>query len=525
MRGTAARLAALARPVRGWIALSIGLGVITIASSVALAATSAYLIARAALTSDSTQLAVAITSVRLFALLRGSARYAERIVSHAATFRLLGQLRTWFYAAVEPLAPARLSRFHTGDLLTRVIDDVQTLEGFYVRVLIPPLVGLLAAVFASVLLASFQWSLAVVLACGLLVAGVLAPLLHLRMARAPSAAAVDAQARLNEELLDEVEGLPDLMVFDPGGNHQRRAIGTARALGGAQRRLARVRGGGDCGWRSGQWRHSVVGPCAGGRLTSSGNLSGVYLGLVVLVTAAALVVSRACHRRSSSCPRAWRRRVAPSSCWTLPRVRGAGRAAPPCSRGGVNRECGAWASATRAARRCCGASTSSFGRANARPSAGRSGAGKSTIVNVLLRFWDHDAGEITSGGAGWVLSPPTRSGRGASVVSQDSHLFRGTIRDNLFVADAGATDKQWGAYRSGIAGRGHPWPPARANALVGEDGAALSGGERQRVAIARAVLKDAPIFILDEPSASLNPALEAQLAVSLGAYLGRRRPS
>ena len=140
--------------------------------------------------------------------------------------------------------------------------------------------------------------------------------------------------------------------------------------------------------------------------------------------------------------------------------------------------------------------------------------------SMCCSFWDHDAGEVTLSGADIRCFATDEVRARLSVVPQDSHLFRGTIRDNLFVADAGATDERIEhACRVALLDEVIRGLPLGLDTLVGEDGAALSGGERQRVAIARAVLKDAPISILDEPSASLNPALEARLAVSLGAYL------
>ena len=341
MRGTAARLAALARPVRGiWIALSIGLGVIAIASSAALAAT-----ARADRPGGADE--------RLHRVGRGdheraSVCPAARLCPVRRTnrepcgdVRLLGQcgrlvLRRGRAPCSCPPEPIPTP----GDLLTRVIDDVQTLEGFYVRVLIPPLVVCYATVFClgiARVLAVVRSQIVLAVASSLPACSPRCSICA-RPARLP--AVVDAQARLNEELLDEVEGLLDLMVFDPDGNRRRRAMGTARALGGAQRRLARVRGAGTAAVQrySGGSRALVLALAVG--LTSSGNLM------------ACTRPGRARHGRGvrvgpgpatgvpADCPRAWRRRVAPSSCWTRPRGRGAGRAAPPCRRGGVNRDAG-----------------------------------------------------------------------------------------------------------------------------------------------------------------------------------------
>ena len=137
---TLARLLKLLAPFRWWIALSILLGFATIGAGVGLMPMSAYLISRAAVVSSVAELSLAIAGVRLFALSRAALRYVERYLTHLTTFRILTRLRVWFYSALEPLAPARLQQYRSGDLLTRVVADIETLEDFYVRVVTPPIV-------------------------------------------------------------------------------------------------------------------------------------------------------------------------------------------------------------------------------------------------------------------------------------------------------------------------------------------------------------------------------------------------
>src|SRR5574341_719942 len=139
-----------------WVALSVLLGSLTIGSNVALMGTSAWLIASAALHPSIAELQVAIVGVRFFGISRAAFRYLERLVSHNVTFRLLARLRVWFYERLEPLAPARLMEYRAGDLLARIVADVETLENFYVRVVAPPLTALVVALCGSLFLASFE---------------------------------------------------------------------------------------------------------------------------------------------------------------------------------------------------------------------------------------------------------------------------------------------------------------------------------------------------------------------------------
>src|SRR5690242_8855749 len=128
------RLVKLMAPFRGWIALSILLSFATVGSGVGLMAMSAYLISRSALVTSVAELSLTITAVRTFAISRAALRYLERYVTHRVTFRILTRLRVWFYASIEPLAPARLQQYRSGDLLARIMADIETLESFYVRV-------------------------------------------------------------------------------------------------------------------------------------------------------------------------------------------------------------------------------------------------------------------------------------------------------------------------------------------------------------------------------------------------------
>jgi cytochrome c oxidase subunit 2 len=151
------RLLRLAIPFWRWMALSVLLGFLTIASSIGLMATSAWVIAHAALRPSIADLQVAIVGVRAFGIARGLLRYLERLVSHEATFRLLTQIRTWFYRALEPLAPARLMQYRSGDLLARIVADVDTLENFYIRAIAPPLVAVLTAALMVVFVVRFRY--------------------------------------------------------------------------------------------------------------------------------------------------------------------------------------------------------------------------------------------------------------------------------------------------------------------------------------------------------------------------------
>src|SRR5437762_469943 len=156
------RLLQLALPVKNWMFLAALLGSLTVASGIGLAATSAYLISAAALHPSVAALQVAIVSVRFFGIGRGIFRYLERLVSHKATFRLLANLRVWFYSALEPLLPARIiangkgmERLRSGDLLRRAVADIDLLQNFYIRIVAPPMVAAIIGLAMWIFLGAF----------------------------------------------------------------------------------------------------------------------------------------------------------------------------------------------------------------------------------------------------------------------------------------------------------------------------------------------------------------------------------
>ena len=283
---TLARLLKLLAPFRWWIALSILLGFATIGSGVGLMAMSAYLISRAAVVSSVAELSLAIAAVRLFALSRAALRYVERYLTHLTTFRILTRLRVWFYSALEPLAPARLQQYRSGDLLTRVVADIETLEDFYVRVVTPPIVAALVTALACAILGAFDVWLAVALLLFLALTGVALPLVTQWLGREPSGALIATRAELNARMVDQLQGAEDLLAFGQEETYQMRALALGDQLNQSQERLAVIRGlsvalGGLLASLAGLTILWLAIP-----LVTNGHIDGVYLALLPLTAIA-----------------------------------------------------------------------------------------------------------------------------------------------------------------------------------------------------------------------------------------------
>jgi ATP-binding cassette subfamily C protein CydC len=226
----------------GWVALSVLLGVLTVGSNVGLMGTSAYLLSAAALHPELSALLVAIVGVRFFGIARGVFRYAERLTSHTTTFRLLSRLRTWFYRALEPLAPARLMQVRSGDLLSRIVTDVEVLENFYVRGVAPPLVAVLVTAGMMFFFDRYNAVLGWVYLVFTILIGAGVPVLSRIFSLRPGAELVVERAGLQSRLVDGIQGLADITVFDRGNDYLEQLNRDGEACGHTQRQLAAIGG-------------------------------------------------------------------------------------------------------------------------------------------------------------------------------------------------------------------------------------------------------------------------------------------
>ncbi|HET6822465.1 MAG TPA: thiol reductant ABC exporter subunit CydC, partial [Anaerolineales bacterium] len=500
-----------------WVALSVLLSTLTIGSSVALIGTSAWLISTAALHPSVADLGVSVVGVRFFGITRGLFRYLERLVSHNVTFRLLARLRVWFYEKLEPLVHARLLDYKSGDLLARVIGDVETLENFYVRVISPSLTAILIGLMVAVFFASFFPPIALVLIGFFLILGLFLPLLAQAASRTSGQQLITQRAEIQSQLVDGIQGMADLLAFGRASDRLKQTSLTGTTYGVTQKQMARISG-----------FHSALGILFTNLgvwfvlllvipQVTAGSLEGVMLGTFALMTLASF-------EAVTPLPLA-------AQMWN------ASREATKRLFEVVDAE-PAVRDNTRYSKLDIRSSNIEFSHLSFRyhtqtipalqnitfsvPAGksvaivGPSGAGKSTLANLLLRFWDYESGEITLGSMSLKELDQDEIRKQIALVSQSSYFFNTTIRENLRLAHRSASPKEIEA--AAHAAQIHEFImtlPKGYDTLLGEQGLRLSGGERQRLAIARALLKDAPILILDEPAANLDPQTEKHVLDTL----------
>jgi thiol reductant ABC exporter CydC subunit len=514
------RVSQLASAGRGSLLLAGLLGVLAAGSAVGLMATSAWLISRAAEQPPVLYLMVAIVAVRAFAITRGVARYAERLVAHDAAFRVLADLRVRVYEHLERLAPAGLSAFRSGDLLSRLVADVDTLQDLWLRLLLPYGVAVSVGAGSVVLIGWLVPAAGAVLAISLLVVAWLSPLITAGIAHRAERRHAVLQGELSTATLDLLRGAPELIAHGAADHqllqvqrldselaraHARSAFGVG--LGAFLATLA----AGAAVW---------TGLALGVPAVRTGLLSGVLLPVVVLTPLAV-------HEVFSGLAAAAQQ---------IPRIRGAAERVlaivdtpPPVSEPVVPEPVPAGPYGMQLTNVVAGwpngqnvlESVSLELPPGERVALiGPSGAGKSTLTCLLVKFLEPRKGSVDLVGTDRVRSLTACDGdevrRVVGLFAQDAYLFDTTIAENVRLARPQASDAE---VRDVLRrARLLDWIdglPAGIDTHVGEHGALVSGGQRQRVALARILLADFPVLVLDEPTEHLDEPTAAALMTDL----------
>jgi thiol reductant ABC exporter CydC subunit len=506
------------------VALAAALGALTVLFGVGLMATSGYLISRAAERPPILSLTVTIAAVQFFGMGRPILRYLERLASHDIALGGLGRLRTHVYERIEPLAPAELDCFRKGDLLSRMVADVDAQQNLHLRGLLPPIVAVLAGTVSAAVAAAFVPAAGIVLAAGLIIGGLGVPALSGLIAARAGRRQAPARGALKAELVELLGAAPEIAAFGGEPASLDRIREADAALVKLARRDALATGVGD------GLGVAVTGLTVAGVLaiavgaSGRGELDPVLIALLALLALAsfeAVTPLGAAVRELSATLAAGARLL--ELITREPMVRDPAEAAPAPSAPFAVALDDVRARYPHQPEPALDGLSLRLEPGERVALVGPSGSGKTTVVNLLQRFLDPEHGRVTLAGRDLRDHRQRDVRRAIAVAGQDAHLFSASIRDNLRLACPEATDRELElALR-----RARIWDwvralPDRLDTFVGEAGRELSGGQRQRLVLARALLAGAPLLVLDEPTAHLDPTTATALMRDVFAAAGDR---
>lgn len=509
------RLLSFVRPYTTRVALSLLLGTLTVGSSMGLLGLSAWLISAAALQPPLGTLSLAIVGVRAAGIARGFFRYLERLTTHDVTFRTLTRVRSWLVQKLASLPPGQLALLRSGEMLGALTGEVNTLEAFYVRALAPPLVAVLVGMATAITLGFIAPALVLPLAAWYLAAGLGLPLGNLALSQHAERSLIQAKTSLHQGLVDFIQGLADLQVFDGTRAFREQLFSQNRHVQQLSSRLGWIQGleqGTEILIKNlALW--TLLGAAV--PLVRQGSLPGLMLGPCLLLVYASFEAFQPLTRSArllSGSLEAARRLISAADQPGEKNPRPWGPTELPEKSGFLIEDLSFRYPGREKAALTEISLTIEPGSKTAL--VGPSGSGKSTLGTLLLRFWDPSRGAIKLLPDGISLDrlPGERVRELISVVPQRSEFFHETALENLRIAKPGASrdEAAQACRRAGLHSVIQELPQGY-DTVLGERGARLSGGELQRLALARALLKDAPIYLLDEPTANLDPVTEREV--------------
>lgn len=537
------RLLRLFKPYWGWAALGMGLSFITLLANVGLMAVSGWFItamAMAGVAGAAMNYFTPAALIRLAAIVRTAGRYGERLVTHEATFRMLAELRVWFYERIEPLAPAVLEHYRSGDVLSRIRADIDTLNNVYLRLLVPVVVAAVATLVFVVALLFYHPLLALLELSLLLVAGVLIPWLMNRLGHEAGQQSVETAAQLRSALVNDLQGMGELLVYGAADAHAAHVQQLSQTLAAQQQILSRLNGVaqgalGLCA-NLAMWSmlvlaiplvrdHTIVPPELA--MLALFALASFEAVLPLPLAFQSLGETLAAARRIFSLADQVAAVTEPAHPLPVPErldfaLRGLGFCYPsPPNHLSLKGRGGTGKAAT-----VLNNISLDFPQGHKLAIVGVTGAGKSTLTSLLLRFREPTSGELLLGGQAIAQYSGEALRQHIAVVPQQTHLFNTTLRENLLLAKHDATQTELETVcRTALIHDFIAQQPQGYATWVGETGVRLSGGQAKRVAIARALLKPAKLLILDEPTEGLDPETATQVMANILAYVAHNGQS
>lgn len=518
------RMMGLVRPLAGWLVLAVALGSIGMLTAAFVPAFGAFgLMAALGHNALGLGLVCACVACAVCGIARGPLHYGEQLCNHYIAFRLLAHIRDLVFGALRQLAPAKLEGRGKGELVSLVTSDIELLEVFYAHTISPIAIALVCtAVFEGFLL-TVSPELAGIALVAYAVLGVLLPLVSAKACGTTGRQSREGAGKLGAFVLDSLRGASETIQF-AGGTDRGRALGElTEQVGTVDARLKRRQAASEAVADALILVANLVMLGRALQLVAAGTIdfAAAFVAVFTFVSSfgSVMAVSRlgaSLQETLASGARVLDLLDEQPQCAEVADgqdVEFAGAAAEHVSfsyAGGAGVGDAEQTAGETAASLILNDVTCTFAPGTMTCIMGRSGSGKSTLLKLLMRFWDPAAGAITVSGID-ARRINTTSLRGhEAYMTQDTHLFCGTVRENLLVARADATDAELlNACQSASLTALIDRLPQGLDTPVAELGDSLSGGERQRIGLARIFLNDAPFILLDEPTSALDALNEA----------------
>lgn len=496
------------------LTLGVVLAIVTLLASIGLLTLSGWFLSASAVVGVagiySFNYMLPAAGVRGAAIIRTAGRYFERLVSHDATFRVLQHLRVFTFSKLLPLSPAGLARFRQGELLNRVVADVDTLDHLYLRVISPLIGALVVIVVVTAGLSILDVTLALTLGGIMLVTLLVLPPLFYRAGKPAGESITQMRGQYRQQLTAWLQGQAELMLFSASDRYRKQLEKTEQRWQDAQRRQAELTA-------LSQALMLLIGGVAVVAmlwLTSAGvggnSQPGALIALFVFCALAAFEalapVTGAFQHLGQVIASARRITQITGQQPEVTFAAGEGQAFGQVSLT-LNQVTFSYPQQPSPALENI---SLQVGAGEHIAILGRTGCGKSTLLQLLTRAWDPANGEILLNDQPLTRLNEATLRQAMSVVPQRVHLFSATLRDNLSLAAPGASDIQLMKALERV-GLEKLLEDSGLNAWLGDGGRQLSGGELRRLAIARALLHDAPLMLLDEPTEGLDATTESQI--------------
>ncbi|MBE3667888.1 cysteine/glutathione ABC transporter ATP-binding protein/permease CydC [Vibrio navarrensis] len=499
-----------------WFGLSLGmlLAFLTLCASIGLLTLSGWFLSAAGIAGltiarETFNYMLPGAFVRGFAMGRTAGRWGERVVSHNATFKLLTDLRIFFFSKLAPLIPGRVSNLRDADLLNRLVADIDSMDHVYLRLISPMVVGTLGIAGLTAVLCWFDMTLGLTLGAILLALLLCWPVLFYKLGKRNGAELTQHRAQLRIAALDWLQGYSELTLFgaetryhDAIGEAQQRLMRNqyfnAHFSGLAQALLMLANG----------WTLVLMLWLAADGV--GGNPPDPMIALVAFATMASvellMPIAGAFQHLGQTLSSARRLNEVILS---EPEVR---FPAEPVAHSGefsiaYNNVSFHYPDSEKLALQNVNLSIPAGSRIAI---VGQTGSGKSTLLQLLNRYWDVQSGSIEIAGQPLTQWNESQLRQTLSVVSQRVDILNGSLRDNLLMASPQASDETISQVLNKV-GLDNLLEHDGLNAWLGDGGRQLSGGEKRRIGIARALLHDAPILLLDEPTEGLDKQTEQQI--------------